>query len=230
MRFFKVVLITITGLLTFTFLLATGPSPATAQPTVEQIGITTGIVNNNVRSNVGSLDSRTGLRVSLYTDVRLTRSIFTTAEFGYVQRGYNEETELVVLDGSEQGYSTDFVTGRAGTGHLLLGLSANIERELLGQMWYLGAGPRVEWLISRKNASYESDVFDEVVESELLDLLDDTSLGISASAGLRNLAFGPANLRLELRYDYDLTDAMSDYPRTYRNHGFAFTVGFGLRP
>ena len=230
MRFFKVVLITITGLLTFTFLLATGPSPATAQPTVEQIGITTGIVNNNVRSNVGSLDSRTGLRVSLYTDVRLTRSIFTTAEFGYVQRGYNEETELVVLDGSEQGYSTDFVTGRAGTGHLLLGLSANIERKLLGQTWYLGAGPRVEWLISRKNASFESDVFDEVVESELLDLLDDTSLGISASAGLRNLAFGPANLRLELRYDYDLTDAMSDYPRTYRNHGFAFTVGFGLRP
>ena len=230
MKFFKVSLTTIIGLVTLTALLSTGPASATAQPTVEQIGITTGIVNNNVRSNVGSLDSRTGFRVSLYTDVHLTRSIFSTAEFGYVQRGYNEETELVVLDGSEQGYSRDFVNGRAGTGHLLLGLSANIERELLGQMWYLGAGPRMELLISRENASFESDVFDEVVESELLDLLDDTSLGISASAGLRNLAFGPANLRLELRYDYDLTDAMSDYPRTYRNHGFAVTLGFGLRP
>ncbi|MFO8029692.1 MAG: outer membrane beta-barrel protein [Cyclonatronaceae bacterium] len=230
MSFIKVSLTTIIGILTFTALLSARPAPATAQPAVEQIGITTGVVNNNVRSNLGSMDSRTGLRVSLYTDVRLTRSIFTSAEFGYVQRGYHEDMEFVQHDGSEQGYRTDLVTGRASTGHLLLGLSANFERKLLDQTWYLGAGPRMEWLTSRENASFESDIFDEVVESELLDFLDDTSLGISASAGLRNLAFGPATLRLELRYDYDLTDAMSDYPRTYRNHGFAFTVGLGLRP
>lgn len=138
MKFSKVLLPAIISLFTVMGLLTVDTAPATAQPALEQIGITTGVVNNNVRSNLGSMDSRAGLRVSLYTDVRLTRSIFTTAEFGYVQRGYHEDMEFVQPDGSEQEYRTDLVTGRASTGHLLLGLSANFERKLLGQTWTSG--------------------------------------------------------------------------------------------
>jgi hypothetical protein len=102
-------------------------------------------------------------------------------------------------------------------------LNASISSE---SPFYLGAGPRIDYLIDSTTGQF--DFTTETVEDNTSKGLDDLVVGASILAGIQDLSIMSTELRVELKYEVDLTDSVSESTFSYRNNALMLVIGLSL--
>jgi len=167
-----------------------------------------------------------------FSEWELVSFISTEIQLGYNLRGFSNSITFTDID------SPDVVgEGRARTKLHYLSATSFLKGNYRVQNLnlYSGIGPRFEYLLNSEAGKYNvesgrsSELYTSALEDETADLLDNSLFGLSVISGLRNVEMFSTNFSFELRYDLDLTDSMSQYPRDARNEAFVLSIGVGLK-
>lgn len=170
-----------------------------------------------------SADSRVlGFSAYGFIDFQLSDRFFSTIDLGITQRGFkNAQNET-----NEVGQVIQRVEATSRLSYLSLNSLLNVEVFGNSQKLFFGIGPRFDLLVSRSPGEYE---FTNItVREEIIDDFNEFAFGSTITAGIKNISVQELNLRLEAKYEVDITDSFSDHPREFRNNVIMFVIGIGF--
>ncbi len=175
----------------------------------------------NTENNFFDTHFKTGFSIYGFAEYDLVQFVSSELQLGYTMRGFSNEINITNELGPE-------IIGRHKSNTSLHYLSTifllKSDFSLISRNVFLGIGPRVEFLIQKDMGEYYNGFIDDTAT-----YFDDFLFGYALVAGLNNLNFLKQRISLELRYDRDITDSMSDYPRDARNHAIVASIGIGFK-
>ena len=187
---------------------------------IENFGVKVGVQSAGVYSNP-SMDGRVaGFGFYVFTDWQLSESLFNTIDFGISRKGFSntqnqtDETGQLIREAEANTY----------TYYLSLASILNFDINLADLQSYVGFGPRIDWLIDKSLGEYGPSPWIDYTASDL----DKFVFGGSFVLGIKSLSLQGVNFRLEGKYEVDISDSFSDFPRNYRNNAFMLGVGVSL--
>ncbi|GEM_PF-1194997 len=192
---------------------------STALAQIEDYGLKIGGQSTGVYSEQLEVDRIASFSIYGFADIKLTSNLFSTLDLGYTQRGYTISQE----ETGPAGQRIQTVEATSKISYISLAPFLNIP--LKSTPFYIGAAPRVDFLVSTSPGKYE---FTSVtVKDSVPENLDTVVLGGSIVAGVRDIAIGSIKFRVEGKYEMDITNSADD-PGKYRNNALMIVLGVAL--
>ena len=203
------------------FVLVLFAAPAFGQ--LNEIGLKFGGQSTGLYSDPIDVDERrVDFSIYTYGEIGIYKWISAAVDLGYIRRGYSE----TLVERGKNGEIIGDVTANSRLDYLSLATQVQGEMNYNNLALFGGIGPRFDYLVQKKAGVYEFS--DSSLKDDLVSFFDPYTAGIRATAGIKNISLKQSNLRVELHYEVDVTDSMSDYPRSVRNYAFLLTAGIGL--
>lgn len=196
--------------------------PITGMAQWESFGVKAGIQSAGVYSDI-SVDQRViGYSAYGFADYRFTDHVSTTVELGISQRGFgNTQTET-----NAEGEFIQKVEAISRLTYLSLAPFVNLEVPLASWSPYVGLAPRLDYLMERSPGTFD---FTRVrFQDPTVTGFDDLVFGTSLAVGIKEISIRWINIRLEARYEVDLSDSYSSYPREMRNNSLVGLIGISI--
>lgn len=196
--------------------------PTGAYGQINEYGIKIGAQSTSVFSDP-SVDNRIiGFSGYIFVDRQLNESLFTNIDLGFTQRGFRNASNEI----NEDGEFIQRVEATSRLYYLSLSPSLNLALPVISSNAYVGLGPRLDLLIDTQPGEYE---FTNVTVSEdIVNDFDDLAFGASFVAGFKKIPIGGLSVRVEAKYEVDITDSLSNHPREFRNNAIMVVLGVGF--
>lgn len=210
--------------ITFAILLTALLWPAVSVSQISDYGLKFGLESAGARTSPKSADGRiTGFSMYAFTDLDISRRLFSTIDLGFTQRGFTTNQNQT----DERGVFIRKVTATSRVSYISLAPFLNIDAPVSTAALYAGVAPRFDLLVQRSPGTF---VFPKIgsLDFRLVDYFDRFILGTSFVTGIKNVSIGGVNFRLEGKYEIDITDSMSKYPAKYRNNVLMLVLGVTL--
>lgn len=200
----------------FVFLLA----PAIAVGQFSNYGIKSGILSAGAYSDPSTDGRVIGFSTYGFTDFEISNSFFCTIDLGITQRGFSNSE----LRTDETGLPIEEVEAKTKLLYATLAPSFNVNVQSVNLPMFFGMAPRFDVLLERSLGTYGTSPAKDYTAT----LLDEFVLGVSMIGGIRKLKVDSINLRLEAKYEIDVTDSFSNSARMFRNNAIMLVVGIIL--
>lgn len=199
---------------------ATLLTPMIAVGQSSNFGVKAGILSAGAYSDPSTDGRVIGFSIYGFSDIEITNRFFTTIDLGITQRGFSN-TELRT---DETGLPIAEIEAKTKLLYATLTPSFNINIQSSDIPLFFGVAPRFEVLIDRNLGTYETSTAKDFTASSI----DDFVFGFSVTGGVRELNVGSMDLRLEAKYEIDVTDSFSNSSRIFRNNALVLAVGIIL--
>lgn len=203
-------------------LLSTLSTTATVFGQLNEFGVKLGAQSAGVYSDPAVDERVIGFSAYGFIDIQLGNRFFSTVDVGFTRRGFRN----VQHETNEAGEVMQRVEATSGLSYVSLTPLINIEAFRNRQNFYFGIGPRFDLLVSRSAGEYEFT--NSTFREEEVDEFDEFVFGAAITAGVKNISLMEFKLRVEAKYEVDITDSLSDYPREFRNNALMLVMGIGF--
>lgn len=188
---------------------------------LNEFGIKIGGQSAGAFSEQNEFSRVAGFGIYGFADFGLNQTLFATLDLGYTQRGFTNSQ--IETDSMGQKIQKVEATSKLSYISVTGFLNTSLSRE---SPFYFGAGPRIDYLIDSTAGTFE---FTSVtVEDNTSEGLEDFVMGGSFIAGIKDLSAMNTDFRVELKYDVDFTDSVSESAFSYRNNALMLVIGLAL--
>jgi len=202
------------------FIVTLAPTIAFGQ--ISNYGLKVGIQSAGVYSDP-SVDGRVlGFSIYGFKDWKITNSLFTTIDLGFSQKGFTNSQ----IETDETGQFIQKVEAHTKILYASLAPYLNIKTELANIQPYLGLAPRLDLIVNKWLGKYKFS--SGPYKDPSARAFDKFAFGGSFVAGIKNLSIDDIKFRVEAKYEADITDSLSKYPREYRNNAIMLVLGINL--
>lgn len=192
-------------------------APAITVGQVSNYGIKAGILSAGAYSNPSTDGHVIGFSIYGFSDIEITNRFFTTIDLGITQRGFSN-TELRT---DETGLPIAEIEAKTKLLYATLTPSLNINIQSSDIPLFFGVAPRFELLLDKNLGTYGNRLSKDYTASSI----DEFVFGFSISGGVKKLNVGRMDLRLETKYEIDVTDSFSNSSQIFRNNALVLAVG-----
>jgi hypothetical protein len=194
---------------------------STAFGQLNDFGIKVGGQSAGAFSEQNEFSRVAGFGIYGFADFGLNQTLFTTLDIGYTQRGFTNSQ--IETDSMGQKIQKVEATSKLSYISVTGFLNTSLSRE---SPFYFGAGPGIDYLIDSKAGKF--DFTSVTVKDNTSEVLDDFVVGGSFIAGIKDLSAMNTDFRVELKYDVDFTDSVSESAFSYRNNALMLVIGLAL--
>ncbi|SMO84639.1 hypothetical protein [Fodinibius sediminis] len=194
---------------------------STASGQDDTYGIKAGVQSAGAHTDPATSGRVAGFGIYGFAELSVAKGLFSTFDLGYTQRGFTNSQEETNASGErvQTVEATTRLSYLSFTGLLNTTLSAS-------GPFYIGAGPRFDYLIDTSPGKYEFT--SASVEDHTAEALKNVVVGGSVVAGIKNLEISHAAFRVEVKYEIDISDSFGSSPFTYRNNALMLVLGVTL--
>lgn len=197
-------------------------APTIAVAQISNYGLKAGVQSTGAYSDP-PMDGRViGFSIYGFADWEISDSFFSTTDLGITQRGFSNSQ----IQTDETGQFIRKVEANTKVYYTSLVSYFNVRTTLAKVQPYLGAGPRLDLLVYKSLGEYKFSSIS--TEDQTANGLDDFVFGGSFVVGIRNVSISSVSLRIEAKYEVDVTDSFSETSRDYRNNALTVVVGVNL--
>lgn len=202
------------------FVILTAPYIAIGQ--ISNYGLKAGIQSAGAYADP-PMDGRiVGFSIQGFADWEIDDSFFSTLDLGITQRGFSNSQ----IRTDETGQRIGKVVANTKLLYATIFPFLNLTTTIKKLQPFVGVGPRLDLLVHKKLGDYNFSV--GTLEDLTAHELERVIFGGSVVAGIRNLSISNVNIRVEAKYEVDVTDSFGEDPRNYRNNVLALLVGVNL--
>ena len=137
---------------------------------IDSYGLKIGIQSTGVYSNIYSMNRFYGLSFYGYTDIIISKDIFSTIDLGITQRGFKN----TMNERNENGEFVQEVIATSKLSYITFTPFINYNMPISSSSIYLGAGPRFDILIDKVPGKFKFTTV--TITDELVNYLDKMSL------------------------------------------------------
>jgi hypothetical protein len=194
---------------------------------ISELGILGGYTSSNI--NVDQFDDfskrRSGFTVGVFSDV-LNNPIFSIAvQIQYTQKGFIMEN----IETDEQGNYIQTAEANFRLHYISMPIMAKIKYSTAVISPYLLGGPRLDYLIGRKNGVFKALFTNVSYESNFANNFSNFVFGGTVGAGIKLPPISKLNLAFEFAYNFDFTDSSSKIETLEaKNNSYDILVKIGL--
>jgi hypothetical protein len=192
---------------------------------ISEWGVIGGYTSSNI--NTDKFDDiskrRSGFIAGVYSGF-LNNPLFSiTVQIQYSQKGFTEE----IIETNDFGEPIQTVKANSRLDYLSIPILVNLKYSNPLITPYLVTGPRLDYLITKKNGKYK---FTNItLESEWVNNFSDFVIGGTVGAGIKLPWISKINFAFEFVYNFDLTDSYSKIETLeVKNNSYDFLLKIGL--
>jgi hypothetical protein len=196
--------------------------PAFAQSQDLKFGLKGGVNASWASEDPGESKGVRGWNTAFFTEWQLSGRFSALLDLGLNQRGFAR----VQQETDETGGIIGDAKATSKTSYLSVTPHVNFHFSKSHWQPYIGAGPRLDFLIDKAPGEYEFTT--AATRDDTADLLDEFVVGTSVFAGIKHGDRDGFQWRLEVRYERDLSDSLEPFPGTFRNNTLALVAGISF--
>ena len=161
-------------------------------------------------------DHRWGFTAVGYLELLDIPILSALVEVQYTQKGMSES--LPITTESQPEGTGEFITKRPRVDYLSIPVLAKVRLSMPVVVPYLVAGPRLDFLLSKKGEGYDA----------VINKFKTTGFGATLGVGVEVTSLLPISLLAEFRYNPSFDDAFSNSFLTVKNRSLDFLLGVRL--